>query len=482
MIRFCETTGTYGLTSFAQPRTSQSIAGKRNHMHGLKSEETAIKSSEILTFLDLATRNPLLGQLSEHALECLLARSQLVEVEADQHLLRQGTPSDAAYLLVAGDVDVLAENAYGSVQLARLSAGALVGEVGVFTELPRNASVIARGPIRGLRFAREDLLAAGTESPHFLRSIMSKLGQYISNYNHALGFFTNALTALERRNFDLRLLDDLMYPMPELISFSQTFRRIAEQIMLRQAHNREMDSAAAIQRAFLPDALLMDGHASNLQIFADMRPAKEVGGDLYDFFFVEPNKLAITIGDVCGKGVPASLFMAVTQSVIRLALRQGGVLAEKIKAANDLLSSDNKETMFVTLFCAVLDLTTGALTYCNCGHNPPLVLRKNQDVVEHLQLTGVPLGIDSGINYSTHEVSLAPDDCLVLFTDGITEAMNIRGEQYGDERLEQAVGVWRNLHPREFVNHIIDAASAFAGDAPQSDDMTCLSLVYRAFS
>jgi phosphoserine phosphatase RsbU/P len=194
------------------------------------------------------------------------------------------------------------------------------------------------------------------------------------------------------------------------------------------------------------------------------------------------NKLAITIGDVCGKGVPASLFMAVTQSVIRLALRQGGVLAEKIKAANDLLSSDNKETMFVTLFCAVLDLTTGALTYCNCGHNPPLVLRKNQDVVEHLQLTGVPLGIDSGINYSTHEVSLAPDDCLVLFTDGITEAMNIRGEQYGDERLEQAVGVWRDLHPREFVNRIIDAASAFAGDAPQSDDMTCLSLVYRAFS
>jgi phosphoserine phosphatase RsbU/P len=470
------------LTSFAQLGTLQCITGKRNHMHGLKLEETAIEGSENLTFLDLAERNPLLGQLSKHSLECLLARSQLVEVDADQHLLRQGTPSDAAYLLVAGEVDVLAENAYGSVQLARLSAGTLVGEVGVFTELPRNASVIARGSIRALRFAREDLLAAGTESPHFVRSIMSKLGQYISNYNHALGFFTNALTALEQRNFDLRLLDDLMYPMPELISFSQTFRRIAEQIMLRQAHNREMDSAAAIQRAFLPDALLMDGHASNLQIFADMRPAKEVGGDLYDFFFVEANKLAITIGDVCGKGVPASLFMAVTQSVIRLALRQGGVLAEKIKAANDLLSSDNKETMFVTLFCAVLDLTTGVLTYCNCGHNPPLVLRKNQDAVERLQLTGVPLGIDCHINYSTHEVSLAPDDCLVLFTDGITEAMNIQGEQYGDERLEQAVRVWRNLHPREFVNHIIDAASAFAGDAPQSDDMTCLSLVYRALS
>jgi phosphoserine phosphatase RsbU/P len=436
--------------------------------------------AEGLKFFELAAANPLLGQMSEHALKSLMTCSVLVEIGADEHLVRQGASSDAAYLLVDGEVDVLIENSYGSVHLNRLSAGAVVGEIGVFTDLPRNASVVARGPIRALRFTREDLLMAGTESPRFFCSIMSKLGQHISTYNHALGFFTNALTAIEQRDFNLRLLDDLMYPMPELINFSQTFRRIAEQIIWRQAHNKEMDSAAAIQRAFLPDALLMSGHASHLEIFADMKPAKEVGGDLYDFFFIDRDKLAITIGDVCGKGVPASLFMAVTQSVIRLALRQGGEFSEQINVANDLLVSYNKETIFVTLFCAVIDLTKGDMIYCNCGHNAPLLMRKSQDVFERLKATGIPMGLDSGVNYLAREISLAPDDCLVLFTDGITEAMNIQNEQYGEVRLEQTVRKWRELPPSKLVNLIIDAAREFAGEAPQSDDMTCLSVVYRS--
>ena len=239
-----------------------------------------------------------------------------------------------------------------------------------------------------------------------------------------------------------------------------------------------MDSAAAIQRAFLPDALVMSGPASNLEIFADMRPAKEVGGDLYDFFFVDKDKLAITIGDVVGKGVPASLFMAVTQSVIRLALRQGSDLSEQINVANDLLVSYNKETMFVTLFCGVIDLTKGEMISCNCGHNAPLLMRKSQDVFERLKATGIPMGLDSGVNYLAREIPLAPDDCLVLFTDGITEAMNDQNEQYGEVRLEQTVRKLRDLPPCELVNVIIDAAREFAGEAPQSDDMTCLSIVY----
>jgi len=177
--------------------------------------------AEGLKFFELAATNSLLGQMSAHALKSLMTCSVLVEIGADEHLVRQGASSDAAYLLVDGDVDVLIENSYGSVHLNRLSAGAVVGEIGVFADLPRNASVVARGPIRALRFTREDLLMAGTESPRFFCSIMSKLGQHISTYNHALGFFTNALTAIEQRDFNLRLLDDLMCPMPELINCSQ---------------------------------------------------------------------------------------------------------------------------------------------------------------------------------------------------------------------------------------------------------------------
>ncbi len=433
--------------------------------------------AEGLQFFELANANPLLGQMSERALKSLMTCIVLVEISAGDHLVRQGAPSDAAYLLVDGEVDALVENSYGSVHLGRSSAGAVLGEIGVFTDLPRSASVIARGPIRALRFARDDILVAANDSPAFLRAIMGKLGQYIYTYNNAIGFFTNALAAIEQRNFDLGILNDLMCPVPELVNFSQTFRRIAEQIILRQAHNKEMDSAAAIQRAFLPDPMLMGGHISNFEINAKMRPAKEVGGDLYDFFFIGEDKLAITIGDVVGKGVPASLFMAVTQSVVRLALRRD--LSKQINVANDLLASNNKETMFVTLFCAIIDLTKGAMTYCNCGHNAPLLMHRSQDVFERLKSTGIPMGLDSGVNYLTREIPLAPDDCLVLFTDGITEAMNSQNEQYGELRLELTVRKWRECSAHELVDLIIDSAREFAGDAPQSDDMTCLCLAIK---
>jgi sigma-B regulation protein RsbU (phosphoserine phosphatase) len=436
--------------------------------------------AESPTFFELAAANPLLGQMSEPALKSLMSRGVLVEIGADEHLVRQGDQSDAAYLLVDGEVDVLIENSYGSVHLTRLSTGAVLGEIGVFTGLPRNASVIARGPVRAVRIGRDDMLVAGYDSPQFIRSIMGTLGQSIYNYNNALGVFTNALRAIEDRNFDLRLLNDLMYPIPELINFSQAFRRIAEQIVSRRARNREMDSAAAIQRAFLPDPTSMGGHNSRFEIHAEMRPAKEVGGDLYDFFFVDEDKLVITIGDVVDKGVPASLFMAVTQSVVRLVLRQGGDLSRQINAANDLLLSYNKETMFVTLFCAVIDLAKGVMTYCNCGHNAPLLMRKSEDVFERLESTGIPMGLDFGVEYFTREIPLGSGDCLVLFTDGITEAMNGQNEQFGEMRLEQTVRKWRELPPCRLVNLIIDAAREFAADAPQSDDMTCLSLVYRS--
>jgi phosphoserine phosphatase RsbU/P len=431
-------------------------------------------------FFEFATANPLLGQMSEPVLKSLMACGVLVEIGADEHLLCQGAQSDAAYLLVDGEVDVLIENSYGSVHLTRQSPGAVLGEIGVFTGLPRNASVVARGPIKALRFARDDILEAGYGSPHFLRSIMGMLGQSIYHYNNALGFFTNALTAIEQRNFDPRLLNDLLYPIPELINFSQAFRRIAEQIILRQARNREMDSAAAIQRAFLPDPALMSNRNSNFEIYAEMRPAKEVGGDLYDFFLIGNDKLVVTIGDVVDKGVPAALFMAVTQSVVRLALRQVGDLSQQINVANDLLVSYNRETMFVTLFCGIIDLTNGIMTYCNCGHNSPLLLRKGVDGSERLKSMGMPMGLDAGVNYVAREIPLGPDDCLVLFTDGITEAMNNRNEQYGEARLDLALGKWPDLRARQLVNTVIDAVREFVGDAPQSDDMTCLSLVYRS--
>jgi phosphoserine phosphatase RsbU/P len=314
---------------------------------------------DALTYRGIASASPLLGQLSDEALQSLLSCSTVVTLAPGYHLVRQGEPSDSAYLLVEGEVDVLVETAYGPVHLAKLGRGDVVGEIGVFTDVSRTASILAGGPVRAIRIKRDELIRAAAHSPTFLRSIMVKLGQYVTTFNNALGFYTHALNAIEQETFDIRLLDDLMQPIPELANFAETFRRMAKQVILRQEHRKEMANAAAIQHAFLPELPLVIPSAPNLDLHAEMVSAKEVGGDLYDLFLIDGQNLAITIGDVSGKGIPAALFMAVTQSVLRLALRQVGDLARHIGVANELLMSFNKESLFTTLFCGVLHLPLG---------------------------------------------------------------------------------------------------------------------------
>jgi phosphoserine phosphatase RsbU/P len=431
---------------------------------------------DALVYRGVAKASPLLGQLSEQDLQSLLSCSTLVTLAAGEPLVRQGAPSDSAYLLVEGEVDVLVETAYGSVHLAKVPSGAIVGEIGVFTDVSRTATVVASGPVRAVKLERGDLLRAGAHSPAFLRSIMVKLGQYIMTFNNAIGFYTHALNAIEQETFDLRLLDDLMQPVPELVNFAETFRRMARQVVLRQEHRKEMANAAAIQRAFLPELPLLADSAGSVDLHAEMVSAKEVGGDLYDFLLLDEQSLAITIGDVSGKGIPAALFMAVVQSVLRLVLRQGGELADRVRAANDLLISFNKESLFATLFCGLLDIPTGTLIYCNCGHNAPLISRNGDGSLEKLGRTGPPLGLLAGSEYSTQRVQLMQGDTVILFTDGITEALNEANELYGDGRLENTIKDRLDKSARDLIARIFDSVRRFTGNAPQSDDMTCLTL------
>ena len=216
---------------------------------------------------------------------------------------------------------------------------------------------------------------------------------------------------------------------------------------------------------------------SQLDIFARMIPAREVGGDLYDIVKLDENRVIITIGDVCGKGVPASLFMAITQTVMRLVVRSSQDLGTEVASANNLLIANNRETMFTTLFCGVFDVSAGTLTYCNCGHNPPLVLRRGASTFEPLRPCGPPLGIMDDISYKPRSITLAPGDMLLLYTDGVTEAENAQSAQFGEERLEQAILDVRDQPARRVVEHVIERVTEFADGAPQSDDITCVAVV-----
>ena len=257
-------------------------------------------------------------------------------------------------------------------------------------------------------------------------------------------------------------------------------RSLRAEIARRRAHEAEMASAAAIQRAMLPAAQPAELAAARFDVHPFMAPAREVGGDLYDIVRLDDARVLISIGDVCGKGIPAALFMAMTQSVMRMAVRIGADLHAEVRAANDVLAADNTEGMFTTLFCGVLDLTTGALAWCNCGHPPALLLRSGAQAPEELRKCGPPLAILEGAKYrDAGAVTLGPGDMLFLYTDGVTEAENRADELFGAARLEAALRAARGRGAREVVEHVVAAVTAFADGAPQSDDITCVAIVVR---
>jgi sigma-B regulation protein RsbU (phosphoserine phosphatase) len=231
--------------------------------------------------------------------------------------------------------------------------------------------------------------------------------------------------------------------------------------------------ASNIQMSMVPKIFPPFPTRDDLDLSASLVPAKEVGGDLYDFF-IRDEKLHFCIGDVSGKGVPASLLMAVTRTQYRTLASHYDSPSKIVTSINDGMSEMNENSMFVTFFCGVLDLQTGVLRYCNAGHNAPYILT---DAIRELDVVpNLPLGILEGMSFEEQQVTLHYDDALFLFTDGLNEAENINHDQFGDE------GVRAVLHTRRDADHHLkamqQAVADFRGEADQSDDLTMLFLHY----
>lgn len=437
-----------------------------------------MESETAMTNLGAAIRNhPAFASLPQRALEELLDHAAAEIFAGGEMLVRQDEPSDSVILLMEGQVEILVRTAAGPVRLAALWGPALLGEIGALADLPRTATVRASGPGRLLRIGKAPFNRLADAHPAILRHVVAHLGGQIRAFNAAIGVYTDALAALEREDYDEAMLEHLNNPSPELANFAATFRKMAQQIVIRRRHRDEMADAAAIQRAMLPQPLPQD-RLGRADLFAAMRPAREVGGDFYDAFFVDADRLAFTVGDVSGKGVPASLFMAVCQTTLRMALREeahdiGGAL----ERANALLEAENGAGMFATFFGAVIDLSDGHVRYCNCGHNPPLILR-GDGRVEVLPMGGIALGIMSPASYRTRELRLDAGERMVLFTDGLTEAHDAEGELFEDERLKHAFARHHEKDAKAMVEAVFAEIAAFSAGAPQHDDLTCLALAY----
>src|SRR5271165_2354048 len=410
--------------------------------------------------------------LSEENVSFLIETATLRTFEPEAILMLQGEPSEYAMLILEGQATVSADSARGRIPISTLQAPCLVGEMGALAQLHRTATVRARTRVTAMRIGRAELDEIARMTPSMLIDVISRMGDQLRRFNGAIGLYTHALAALERHEFDPALLDELRNPIPDLADFGQTFGRMAEQIILRRQRDDEMASAAVIQRALLPrvDAFAA---ASGLDVSAAMTPARDVGGDFFDLVQLADGRVALGVGDVCGKGVPAALFMGITKTLIRINLRETPDLPGAILRANAHLVNNNAAELFATLLYAAFDPGSGAVEYCSCGHLPAL-LRRASGAVERLPAGGMPVGLFDDPRMKVRRAEMGEGDILFLYTDGVTEAEDAEGREFGEERLQNllADGDSAGL----LIARVEDAVRFFSRGKPQFDDITCLAL------
>lgn len=278
--------------------------------------------------------------------------------------------------------------------------------------------------------------------------------------------------------FGAMLADSLIREEVELRALENDLRIQREQAAKVQG---EMEAAKRFQMSIVPDAKATFTNEPRMDIAARMEPAKMVGGDLYDCFMLDEHRVFFSIGDVCGKGVPASLFMVISKTLCKsVALRDDMHdmdLGKLMSQANIEISRDNSEMLFVTAFVGILDLRSGELTYCNAGHEKPLIIAAGCYPTELKGVGGPPICIIEDLEYKTQKYKLAPEEFLCLFSDGITEAANSSQELFGRERL---ISVFAEAPPSANAEEMMELACkgvhAYVTDAEPSDDLTIMVL------
>ncbi|ADU63950.1 MAG: SpoIIE family protein phosphatase [Pseudodesulfovibrio sp.] len=240
----------------------------------------------------------------------------------------------------------------------------------------------------------------------------------------------------------------------------------------------ELRIAREIQMGILPKLFPAFPDRTEFEVFASIEPAKEVGGDLYDFFFVDDTHFCFLVGDVSGKGVPAAFFMAVTKTLLKVVAEKGLDPGQILSKVNADLASENESCMFVTLFLAIIDIETGETRYANAGHNPPILLPCGGEP-QWVPPFGEPVaGIMDGMEYSTKTMTMEPGDILFIYTDGVTEAMDPEQTLYSEDRLMRTVAEIPDRLAPALVKTVNDSVLRFARGAEQSDDITMLAMQY----
>ena len=295
----------------------------------------------------------------------------------------------------------------------------------------------------------------------------------------AYGDMKNIRTAMNRGAFDFvtKPLDfeDLRVTIDRTLRHLVEWREALSSRDKLVALQNELEVASKMQQSILPTQF---PGGPGYQVFGSMEPARNVGGDFFDVVPLENGRVGLAIADVSDKGVPAALFMMSSRTLLKGAAIGVGEPGEVLRETNDLLHEDNKASMFVTLLYTVYDPATGELTYANGGHNPPIVVHADGTSTLFPLTGGIALGMVPGIEYRQDTLTLLPGDTAIFYTDGVTEAMNSASEEFGLHRLRDLFVGSPPKNPKQANEAIFEAVRAFAGDAEQSDDVTCLTLYH----
>jgi len=456
-------------------------------------KSVADSSAEILLNRDLSTVQAIIDQFGEIGGVAYVFVSD-AQGEIISHTFVPAVPKEVLPLIkqsrssrLTGDVVTTKLQVEGLGDFIHIYAPILAGVAG-FVHVGMDQGFI-RAQIwstvvkqQGLMFA---IFILSIVVAYVLVNRISRPLNQLADYTHSLAshdFAAGLVIPAEIEALPQKSKDEIGKLAESFINMERTLQRylkdLEETTATKERIESELKIAHDIQMSMVPKTFPPFPDRTEVDIYATLVPAREVGGDFYDFFFIDDHRLCFAIGDVSGKGVPASLFMALTKTMFRATGGRQNATAETIiSRLNGEICRDNESCMFVTVFCGVLDVRSGQVEYSNAGHNLPYVL-SNGVVTAVPKTGGMALGVTESVDFHAGRLLLKPGDRLVLYTDGVTEAMDKDDQLFSESRMEETLQGVNGQSSEEVIKRVVKDVHHFSAGAPQSDDITLLVLGY----
>ncbi|MEM6377797.1 MAG: SpoIIE family protein phosphatase [Bacteroidota bacterium] len=383
---------------------------------------------------------PILKDFATEQIEAVLEHATIRHLAPNEILIQPDVPNDTLYLIVEGHLSIVVENE-GSEVAFPIGPGECVGEISLVLNRPTSAQAISQGTATVLCIPEKLFWQKVALNKQGIRNLVAMMAGRLRRANYAL------------------------------------IEEIEEQLKYKHLA-KELETAGKIQSGIVPNGSTLLNHCQEIDAFAFIKQAREVGGDFYDALLLDEEHIYFAIGDVSGKGMPAALFMMRIFTSLRMLINNIPQVDRVISQVNDLLARNNNDMMFVTLFAGILNTRTGKLEFVNAGHNAPFIINKGAKFKALTERNGPLLGVIEKAKFSLGELTLKAGDTLLLYTDGVSEAMNEQNEMYGMDRMETVLNAVRFDTMRSLATKLEQNLDEFVGAADQHDDFTVLGLRY----